>query len=106
MDLLYSKYSNPLDLISMYINRGRFGEFVESIIKAENDRIQEEAEKDNDWKLWTMYTQLLAAGHTENESFLDWKERVCKPTANTTKPSDADLTEAGMKSILDRLFQG
>lgn len=106
MDLLYSKYSNPLDLISMYINRGRFGEFVESIINAENQRRQEEDEKDNDWKLWTMYTQLLVNGHTENESFLDWKERVCKPTTNTPKISDADLTEAGMKSILDKLFQG
>ena len=90
----------------MNINRGRFGEFVESVIEAENKRKQEEAEKDEDWKLWTMYTQLLAAGHTENESFLEWKERVCKPTTNTSKKRDADLDEAGMKDIFDNLFSG
>lgn len=106
MDLLYQKYSSPLDLMYLYINRGRFGEFVNSIIEAENKRIQEEAEKDNDWKLWTMYTQLLVAGHTDGESFLDWKERVCKPTTNTRRTSDSDLDEAGMKSILDKLFTG
>lgn len=106
MDLLYQKYSSPLDLMYLYINRGRFGEFVESIIKAENKRRQEEAEKDEDWKLWTMYTHLLVNGHTENESFLEWKERVCKPTANTPKKRDADLDESGMKSIIDKLFQG
>lgn len=104
MDLLYQRYSNPLDLIKMYVNRGRFGEFVESVIDAENERLKEEAEKDDNWKLWTMYVNLLANGLAEG-SFQQWKDKVIKNTnATISKSRDEDLTEDGMKSIMDRLF--
>ena len=98
-------YSNPMDLIRLYIDRGRFGEFVKSVIEADRDRKREKAEKENDWKLWTMYVQVASNGLTD-ENFHDWKERVCKPTATASVKRDADLTETGMKSIVDKLFKG
>lgn len=104
MDLLYSQYSNPLDLMAMYINRGRFGEFVANVVDADYQKRKVKAEREDDWKLWTMYIHLLSSGMTENESFQQWKERVCKPTANT-KTRDTELDETGMKSILAKLFQ-
>ena len=32
MDLLYARYSNPMDLMGRYINQGRFGEFVHEFL--------------------------------------------------------------------------
>ncbi len=104
MDLLYSKYASPMDLINMYISRGRFGKFVESVIDAEYQRKKDEFERNEDWKLWIMYTQLLSNGLTD-ESFNDWKHRVCKPTnASTRNGGDENLTEDGMQSIVNKLF--
>ena len=103
MDLLYSRYASPMDLINMYINRGRFGKFVESILEDEYQRKKEEFERNEDWKLWVMYTQLLSNGLTD-ESFNDWKQRVCKPTANKRGGGDENLTEDKMQSIVSKLF--
>lgn len=88
----------------MYINRGRFGEFVKSVVDEHNKCLQEEIEKDNDWKLWTMYIHLATMGLTK-ESFADWKERICKPVATKGKGNkDADLDEDGIRAIMDDLF--
>ena len=105
MGLLYEQYASPLDLIRMYINRGRFGEFVASVLEKDYQRRKDEAEKDDNLKLWIMYTQLAVNGLVE-ESFAAWKERVCKPETSKTKGknSDEELTEDGIKSIIDRLF--
>lgn len=104
MDVMYSKYTRPMDLISMYINRRRFGKFVESVLIEEYERKKGEFERNEDWKLWVMYTQLLSNGLTD-ESFNDWKHRVCKPTnASTKSGGDENLTEDGMKSIVNKLF--
>lgn len=106
MGLLYAKYASPMDLIKMYINRGRFGEWVASVLDEEQQRLKDEAEKEDNWKLWIMYTHLASVGVVE-ESFVDWKERICKPTTkNSTKGknSDEELTEDGIQTIIDRLF--
>ena len=104
MDLLYYRYSNPLDLINMYINRGRFGKFVADVIDTVNQQKKEEFERNEDWKLWVMHTQLLSNGLTD-ESFNDWKQRVCKPTkANTRGGGDENLTEDGIQAIVKKLF--
>ena len=98
MDLLYSKYSSPMDLVSRYINQGRFGKFVHDFLQIEYDRRKEEAERNNDWMLWVGYV------HSESsESFDDWKARVTKP-AHSTTGGDANLTEDGIRSIVDKLF--
>lgn len=100
MDLLYARYSNPLDLVYRYINQGRFGTFVEGFIQAEHKRMKDEAEKDNELKLWMMYVHSYS-----NESFVDWKKRCC----STAKPNqqtgtDADLDDNGIKAIIEDLF--
>lgn len=100
MDLLYSRYSNPLDLMYRYINQGRFGTFVDGFIQAEHKRMVDEATKDNEWKLWTMYIHSYS-----NENFEQWKKRCCG-TANTKqqKGTDADLDDNGIKAIMTDLF--
>ena len=99
MDLLYSRYANPMDLMNMYINRGRFGEFVTSVLEAEYERRKEQAEKDDDLKLWLMYIHSAA-----EDSFNDWKKRVLKIADNKKANRDHDLDDDSIKAIIDDLF--
>lgn len=100
MDLLYQKYSNPMDLISRYINRGRFGEFVSEFLKLESERRNDEAELEKHKELWAAYIHSCSS-----ESFTDWKKRVLKPVS-TTKGAchDDDLTIDSARAIIDDLF--
>lgn len=100
MDMLYSRYSNPLDLMSMYINQGRFGDFVAGFCTAEYDRKKEEAEKDKENKLWMAYVY----SHSDL-SYRDWKNKVCstdKPAV--THGSDESLDDEGIRTIINDLF--
>ena len=100
MDMLYRAYSNPLDLMNMYINQGRFGKFVTGFLEAEYDRRKNEAEKDFDWKLWMMYINSMT-----DITFGEWKESVIKNASDKTrKTKDDNLTDDGIKTIMDRLF--
>lgn len=70
------------------------------MIEADYQRRKEEAEKDNEWKLWTMYTHSMFEG-----SFQEWKNEVCKPARQeNARNRDDDLDEAGIQTILDKLF--
>jgi hypothetical protein len=100
MDMLYRAYSNPLDLMNMYINQGRFGKFVTGFLEAEYKRRKDEAEKDFDWKLWMMYINSIT-----DKSYGEWKDDVLKDTSDRTrKTKDDDLTDDGIKTIMDKLF--
>jgi len=100
MDMLYRAYSNPLDLMNMYINQGRFGKFVAGFLEAEYERRKEAAEKDFDWKLWMMYINSIT-----DKSFGDWKESVLEnATDKTRKTKDDDLTDDGIEAIMTKLF--
>jgi hypothetical protein len=100
MDMLYRAYSNPLDLMNRYINQGRFGKFVTGFLEAEYARRKEEAEKDFDWKLWMMYINSIT-----DKSYGEWKDDVLKDTSDRTrKTKDDDLTDDGIKTIMDKLF--
>lgn len=99
--MLYRAYSNPLDWVSMSINRGRFGESVEGFLKAEYERRKEEIEKNNEWMLWVAYVHSYS-----NESFNNWKKHHCSADSTTKKNSDAELTDEGISEIIDRMFQG
>ena len=102
MDLLYQRYASPMDLMNSYINRGQFGKFVSSFLEAEYERRKEEAEKDDEWKLWMMYIHSMA-----DESFLDWKKRVLGNTDSNGKRKanrDNDLTDDGINAIITDLF--
>lgn len=83
----------------MYINRGRFGEFVSSVLEAEYERRKEQAEKDDDMKLWLMYIHSAV-----EESFNEWKKRVLKSADNKKANRDHDLDDESIKAIIDDLF--
>lgn len=103
MDMLYARYSNPSDLMKSYINRGRFGEFVEGFLKAEHDRRKEEHEKDENWREWIAYVHSYS-----DKSFEEWRADLIG-TAETKKKtagkSDRDLDAAGVDSIMKKLFK-
>lgn len=106
MDMLYRAYSNPLDLMAMYINRGQFGAFVQGFLQAEYERKKEEHEKNQDWMLWVAYIHSYS-----NMSFNEWKKRIIQPGSSTNGhgqmyTSDTELTEEGALKIIDDLFKG
>lgn len=98
--MLYSKYSNPMDLVSRYINRGRFGEFVSEFLKLENERRKEEAELEQHKELWAAYIHSYSG-----ESFVNWKAKVLKPVS-TTKGArhDDELDMEKARDIINELF--
>lgn len=100
MDLLYSRYASPMDLIRLYISRGRFGEFVANVVDAENTRVREQAEKEEDWKLWFVYINSCS-----DESFSQWKKRVLSTGGKSEKKGDYDLTDDGIETIIDSVFE-
>ena len=101
MDMLYRAYSNPLDLMNMYINQGRFGKFVTGFLEAEYDRRKEDAERDEEWKLWIMYVHSYS-----DKAFGEWKSEVIKTAKTDTRKAnkDQELTDDGIQSIVHGLF--
>ena len=100
MDMLYRAYSNPLDLMNMYINQGRFGKFVTGFLESEYERRKEADEKDFEWKLWTLYINSIT-----DKNFGEWKESVIKNASDKTrKTKDDDLTDDGIEAIMDKFF--
>ena len=100
MDLLYARYSNPLDLMNLYINQGRFGKFVKGFLEAEYERRKEEAEKNDDWKLWVMYIHSYP-----EQSFTEWKNSILKNSSNTRKKNrDDELYDDGINTIISKMF--
>lgn len=98
--MLYARYSNPMDLVKMYINQRRFGAFVESFLKEEYERRKQEAEKANELKLWIAYVHSYS-----DKSYDEWKKQIFKSGSTTpTGKSDADLNDDGIQAIFDDLF--
>lgn len=106
MDMLYARYSSPMDLLSTYINRGRFGDFIKGFLQAENDRKKAEADRDEELKEWIAYV------HSDTEkSFIDWRaeliERAEAKTGNKAgnkTGKDEDLDDKGIQDIIGKLF--
>ncbi len=97
--MLYRAYSNPMELVKRYISQGRLDTFVEGFITAEAERKKAEAEKENDWMIWIAYV------HSDTDlNFGEYKKRVMGQSPEEDKQSDAELTEDGIQSILNRLF--
>ena len=90
MDLLFSRYASPLDFMKLYIDQGRFGEFVEGIIGLENKRRKETDEKENDDKLWQAYIHSMS-----DKSFIDWKRELTQENkVENHEMTDKDITNA------------
>ena len=91
-----------MDLMKLYIEQGRFGEFVYEVITAENKRKQEQAEKEEDNKLWTAY---LLSEDSLNKTFKEWKESIIsRASHNSSGKRDDDMTNADIDNLLNRLF--
>ena len=106
MDLLYSRYASPKEFMKTYIENGRFGEFVEEILEMEYKRKKEEEDKENDRKLWEMF---LHSESRHEMSFNDWKAKVLssvpeKRKFDVKKGTDADMTDADIEKLINRLF--
>ena len=95
MDLLFSRYASPLDFMKLYINQGRFGEFVEGIISLENKRKKEEQEKENDDKLWQAYIRSMS-----EKSFMDWKKEL-KEESNK-QPETLSMTNERVADVKEQ----
>ena len=95
MDLLFSRYASPLDFMKLYINQGRFGEFVEGIISLENKRKKEEQEKEDDDKLWQAYIRSMS-----EKSFIDWKKEL-KESSNK-QPETLSMTSERVADVKEQ----
>jgi len=96
--LLYQKYSSPMDLMRLYMRRGRFGEFVTEVINAENKRRQEEAERENEMRLWIAYCHSYS-----KDSYADWKKAV-SGSGSARGGRDAALDDDGIRAIIAGVF--
>lgn len=74
----------------MYINNGRFGEFVTEILAMDVKRKEEEARKEDDNKLWTAY---LLSGK-KDQSFNEWKAGLTTKEEPVSYSMTAEQIEA------------
>lgn len=75
----------------MYIEQGRFGEFVSNFLKLEQSRRKEEAEKEDNRMLWDLYIRSMP-----DMSFSDWKESITRKSQQqpkTYKMTDEQVAE-------------
>ena len=103
MDLLFSRYASPFEFMRPYIEQGRFGEFVTEIITAENNRRKEQAEKEDEEKLWTAYIHSYS-----DKSYSDWKSEIMRPESRDrqrSKKRDEDMTKDDIDNLMKRLFK-
>ena len=99
MDMMYARYSNPMDLMRPYINQGRFGDFIGRFLHAENERRKEEADNDDELKLWIAYVHSYS-----DKSFNDWKSGVLGSAKGRRTGGDYDLDDKRAQEIIDDLF--
>ncbi len=92
MDLLYSRYSNPLELMRIYIDTGQFGEFVTEIFAMDAKRRQEEEEKEEDNKLWMAYILSMS-----DRSFNEWKNGLKQQTKE--EPVSLSMTDEQVEAV-------
>lgn len=101
MDLLFSRYASPFEFMRPYIEQGRFGEFVTEIITAENKRRKEQADKEDEEKLWTAYVHSYS-----DKTFNEWKADILRPASvSGTGKRDEDMTKADIDALMKRLFK-
>lgn len=94
MDLLFRRYASPFEFMHLYFKQGRFGEFVENVIKKEN----EQKIKENEDRMWMLYVHSFP-----DKSFNEWKASVLRNT-NEKTTGDVDMTEKDIEKILNKLF--
>lgn len=99
MDLLFQKYASPMDLMKLYIENGRFGEFVSEFIRLEVKHKKEKAEKEKDERLWNAYIHSYTEG-----SFEDYKNAVVGENPIDSKHTKEDiLKDEKIQRLINRL---
>ena len=98
MDLLYSRYSSPMDLVDRYIKQERFGTFVNGFMKARYEQERKEAERDNEWMMWVAFVHSYS-----DKTYGEWKKDFMG-TKNNSATKDSELNEDGIKALWDKLF--
>ncbi len=101
MDLLYSRYTNPTEFMNAYIMQGRFGEFVDNILKMDRERKKETAQKKQDDRLWLAYIHSMS-----EQSFHDWKNELMgdkEPTNYAMTDKQSYAVKNRVKGILNRI---
>lgn len=94
MDLLFSKYASPLEFMNLYIEQGRFGEFVSEILRLETEDQQKIADREDDNKLWLAYLLSMS-----DMSFADWKKGLYqKKEAIPQGMTDQQVDEAKVQA--------
>lgn len=105
MDLLFSRYASPMEFMKLYIDNGRFGEFVEEILAMDVKRKEEKAKKEDDNKLWTAY---LLSGAKEL-TFSEWKAGLMtqkqekKPESYAMTDEQVEAVKQKSKGILNKI---
>ena len=95
MDMLYSRYSNPLEFMQLYIGQGRFGEFVSSVIEVENKKKKEKEEN----RLWELYI------HSYSDlSYSEWKKSLIMERKEKERLSDESLSDEDIQNIILKTF--
>lgn len=79
--------------MNIYIEQGRFGEFVSEILEADYKRKQEEAEKESDNRLWLAYIH----SHSE-KSFNEWKADIFSQKT----PEDYSMTDKQVAAVKEQ----
>lgn len=92
MDLLYSRYASPSEFMGLYIEQGRFGEFVSKIVNLENKRKKEEVEAESDRMLWDAY---IRSG--SDKTFGEYKESLLQPRA---EKKQAQMSQAEIGAVI------
>jgi hypothetical protein len=88
-----------MDLMARYINQRRFGAFVHGFMEAEYERRKQEAEKENEWKLWVAYVHSYS-----DKTYDEWKKQIFGTSTTKPKKSDGDLTDEAITSIINAAF--
>jgi hypothetical protein len=93
-----------MEFMKLYINQGRFGEFVEEILAMDNKRRDEEEEKDKDNKLWTAY---LLSG-AKDKTFAEWKagltqKQVQEPVSYSMTTEQIEAQKQHSRGILKKI---
>lgn len=72
--------------MNTYIKRRRFGEFVYRVIDRENQRRKEEAEKEENNRLWIAYVHSMS-----EKSFVEWRNGL--ETQQNKQPKSLSMTK-------------
>ena len=96
-----------MELLRMYIDQGRFGEFVSEVIRMDTERRQEETEKEQDNNLWIAYLLEMQTerivGNPQRISFNDWKETiVMRQQSGNDEPETLEMTNEQVDAIKNK----